>query len=211
LQAVDGCALAAKPAPESANFSPGETWDHILAGRAQVELVRIGRERPDSAELSREALQLRPGMVIHRNCACEAQLYRQVTGNLVVLKLQRRVGQGAIARQYRLADGALLHQAAGTPRDSRLELTAALLGRMGRRDAAPLLAAMAEEETAESLRWQALRECLALDTATGFGTLCQIAARPGDTLAAPAGSLRAQLIESYPPLAALDGASPCPA
>jgi hypothetical protein len=102
----------------------------------------------------------------------------------------------------------LLHQAAGSPRDSRLELTAALLGRMGRSDAAPMLAAMAEERVSAHLRWQALRECLGLDSAAGFATLTLLAGRDDDPLAGPAAALRSQLLETYPQLA---GISPCPA
>lgn len=212
LQAIDGTGLARKPAPEAVNFSPSETWEQVMAGSAEVERVLLAGERPGGAELRRESMHLLPGMICHRLGTREAQLWRRVPGSLVTLKLQRRIGEGAIARQYSLADGNLVHQAAGTPRDSRLELTAALLGRMGRSDAAPLLAAMAEEEAAASLRWQALRECLALDTGAGFATLCRMATRSNDPLAAPAGALRAQLLETYPQLAAVqDGACPCPA
>jgi len=55
-----------------------------------------------------------------------------------------------------------------------------------------------------------LRECLALDCAEGFCTLCAIARRVDDPLAVSAGALRAQLLESYPELAQLE-ASQCPA
>jgi hypothetical protein len=212
LQAIDGIGLARRPAPEAVNFSPSETWEQVLAGSAEVERVLVLDDRPGGAELRREPMRLVPGMVCHRLGAREAQLWRRVPGTLVTLKLQRRIGQGAVARQFNLADGKLVHQSAGNPRDSRLELSAALLGRMGRSDAAPLLAAMAEEEAAASLRWQSLRECLALDAATGFAALSRLAARAGDPLAAPAGALRAQLLESHPELAACqDGATPCPA
>ena len=106
-----------------------------------------------------------------------------------------------MTREFRLADGTLAHQAAGNPRESRFELAAALLGRMGRSDAAPLLAAMAEEHGGQSLRWQSLKECLGLDSGTGFAALSRIAAQAGDPLAAPAAALRAQLLERYPQLA----------
>lgn len=51
------------------------------------------------------------------------------------------------------------------------------------------------------LRWQALRECLGLDSGAGFAALTGIAQRSDDPLAAPAGALRAQLLEAYPQLA----------
>jgi hypothetical protein len=85
----------------------------------------------------------------------------------------------------------------------------AVLGRMGRADAAPALAEMARDGC-EHVRWQAVRECLALDTAEGFRTLAAIARDPADSLAAQAGTLRAQLLEAHPQLAILEE-RPCPA
>lgn len=208
LQAIDGTALARKPAPLAVSFAATETWEHILAGSATVERVRIAQALPDRAELHREPLELAAGTVARRFCAGEAQLLRRVPGIMVTLKLQRALDPSEPSREYRLADGVLIHRAAGSPRESRLELTAALLGRMGRSDAAPLLAAMAEEHGGTGLRWQALRECLGLDSALGFTTLQTIAQRAGDPLAAPAGALAAQLLEQYPELA---GGARCPA
>lgn len=208
LQAVDGAGVARRKLAISVGFAPGETFEHVLAGSAVADLLRRGADRPDGTELSSAPCRLEPGMVMQRDSANEALLLRRVDGILVSLKLQRRAGAGTVTREYRLVDGALVHQAAACARESRLELTAALLGRMGRRDAAPLLAAMAEEEAGQSLRWQSLKECLGLDTAAGFAALCRIAASAGDPLAPPAGALRAQLLETYPELA---GLSACPA
>ena len=67
---------------------------------------------------------------------------------------------------------------------------------------------MAEEAGSPHLRWQALRECLGLDSAIGFAALSAIARRSVDPLAVPAGALRAQLLEAYPQLAEV---SACPA
>ncbi|MFN5781696.1 MAG: hypothetical protein ACK442_01395 [Novosphingobium sp.] len=207
LQAIDGSGLAGRGEPASVSFSPHETWDHVLAGSALAEIVEIARQTSLGVEFARSSAQLAAGQVAHRQGRTCAQIVRQVPGILVTLKLQRQCPGEAITREFALTDGRLLHQAAASPRDSRLELTAALLGRMGRRDAAPLLAAMAEETGSAHLRWQALRECLGLDTAQGFAALTMLAQRENDPLAAPAGALRAQLLESYPELA---GALPCP-
>jgi hypothetical protein len=84
----------------------------------------------------------------------------------------------------------------------------AMLGRMGRKDAAPLIAEIAAGEGSPALRWQALRECLALDTQVGFAALSAVAGAAGDPLAANAGALRAQLIEAYPQLQEVEQ---CPA
>ncbi len=208
LQAIDGAGLARRAAPVSVSFPPSETVERVLAGSADGSSVRVMARRPGAADLVTTRVRLTPGTVQRRDGSREALVLREVEGSLVTLKLQRRTAEGAVTCEYRLADGALVHQAAGSPRDSRLELTAALLGRMGRTDAAPLLAAMAEENGSAALRWQALRECLALDSATGFAALTTLARRSDDPLCGPAGALRAQLIETYPQLA---GGAPCPA
>lgn len=208
LQAIDGTRLARKAPPTTIGFAAVETYEKVLSGRAEAAAVRIAAHRPGGADLRAREIVLEPGMSLHRTGRSETQQLRRVFGTLVTLKLQRRLSGSEVTREYDLADGRLVHQAAGSPRESRLELAAALLGRMGRSDAAPLLAAMAEEDGNPSLRWQALRECLGLDSALGFTTVCRLSQRADDPLAASARTLRAQLIDSYPQLA---GVCQCPA
>lgn len=209
LAALDSAALARRPNLVSVSFAPTETTELILRGAAHGERVLLDEALPgDAVRLSRRPLTLTPGTTIRRDGRCEAQWLTRIEGSLISLKLQRRPAMGGTTREYLLADGSLVHQAAGCARDSRLELTASLLARMGRRDAAPLLAAMAEEAGTAALRWQVLRECLGLDSAEGFRALTQIARNAADPLAAPAGALRAQLLEQYP---VLNGVDSCPA
>jgi hypothetical protein len=134
----------------------------------------------------------------------------EVERHLVALRLVRTAAEPGPSREYDLADGALLRQSAGDLRASRHEMMLSLLGRMGRAEAAPLMAAVATEPGGDSLRWQALRECLALDTATGFRALSAVARESDDPLAGSAGALRAQLVEAHPQLRDLE-AGPCPA
>lgn len=190
----------ASPFAKTVTFTQGLVYERILAGAGEAEIVSLAAQLPDRAELVIEHCRLATGQCLARDAGQQSRLIRMVTAPLVILRLQRRGSSGDLTREYDLADGRFLAQAAASPRETRLELVAALLGRMGRSDAAPLLAAMAEEEAAQSLRWQSLRECLGLETATGFTALCRIAARDDDALAAPAGALRSQLIEAYPQL-----------
>jgi hypothetical protein len=201
LVAMDGAALAARPQPTSAGFWPGEAWEAVLAGSGEALLVDARDADERQARLVSRSLALAPGRVICRDAARQALIPRAVSGTLVSLRLQRRRPEAGVAREYDLATGRLVHQAAGNPRDSRIELMIAMLARMKRREAAPLMADIACGEGSAPLRWQALRECLALDTAAGFAALCRVAGNAADPLAVPAGALRAQLIEAHPRLA----------
>lgn len=204
LVAIDGSGLAAQPAPISIGFTDADAWEHVLAGTGAGERLAL---MADGA-LDRRCVRLCAGAVIARDAEREALLVRAIDGCLVSLRLQRRRASARPSREYALADGALVHQAAGSAEDSRLELMLALLGRMGRADAAPLMAALARGEDSAALRWQALRECLALDTAAGFAALDALAGRMNDPLAAPAADLRARLVARHPELA---GILACPA
>jgi hypothetical protein len=184
----------------SVGYSHAERHERVLAGLAQARIVR----RDAVGQLSEESVVLRPGTRLCFDMAREALQVVRVERRLVTLRLHRFAGQPQPSREYLLADGMLLHQSAGDIRASRQEMMLALLGRMGRAEAAPIMAQMAGEGGDASLRWQALRECLALDTATGFRALCAVARAADDPLAAPAGALRAQLVETHPQLLALE-------
>ena len=208
LQAIDGAGLKRRPAALTASFSPGETYDHVLAGTADARLIELRGETGTRADLAVTRCRLVAGDVARRSGATQSLLIDAGATTLTTLKLQRRPANGSVSRQLSLADGTLVHQAAGNPRESRFELAAALLGRMKRCDAAPLLAALAEENGGQSMRWQSLKECLGLDSGVGFVALSRIAAHPNDPLAGPAEALRLQLLADYPQLA---GAVQCPA
>ncbi len=208
LVAVDGEGLAGRPAPVTADFGPSEVWEHVLAGGADAELVERSGPENGPAVFDRRDVALQPGILVCRLARQQAMLLRGVERCLVTLRLQRRLRDAGPTREYRLDDGTLVHQAAGNVGDSRTEMIMALLGRMERAEAAPVLADIAREEGSAALRWQALRECLALDTLTGFTAFCDVARSAEDELAPTAGALRSQLIEAYPQLAEIE---PCPA
>lgn len=194
---------------DTVRFTDGVRFDAVLAGSAEARIVRrtVG---PAAAQqpFHAEALALRPGARLALDLKEEALQLLATSRRLVTLRLHRFAADPAPSREHRLADGALLHQSAGSITDSRREMMLALLGRMEVAQAAPLMAAMALEHGDPSLRWQALRECLALDSAAGFRALVALARRADDPLAAPAGALRAQLVEAHPELLALE-TDPC--
>jgi hypothetical protein len=190
---------------EAVSFGDGERHELVLAGEAEARLVRLGETTPEAAQLAFADVPLQAQVSLALDLSCEALMTERVTRRLVSLRLTRAAPAPRPTREYRLSDGAFLHQASGDMRESRHELMLALLGRMGRADAVPVMADMAGEGS-EHIRWQALRECLALDTGAGFRALCAIAREAADPLAGPAGALRAQLLEAYPVLAQLETA-----
>lgn len=204
LLMIDGAVLATKTRAQAAGFVAGERHEVVLAGSATGRRVTCRPVSSEGAQVECEDMAISAGSCISIDTAREAMLVEEVRqGTFVTLRLQRR-GEGLLtARDYSLKDGRLVHQSAGDAEQSRIELMMSLLGRMGRKDAAPLLAAQAMKGT-DNLRWQALRECIALDTAEGFRVLTAIAQDAGDALAAHAGAVRAQLLEAHPVLGKIE-------
>jgi len=207
LVCIDGAGLARTPPPRSVSFTPMEATEHILAGSGKMTYHTrqpLVDGVPGQVRLLRAEKAVSKGTVLTRDGEAQAAQIASVSGRLVTLRLQRRAAgagsKAAVMQEYELASGRLLHRATTSHSDSRRELMATLLGRMGRVDAAPVLAQMARGRGGETMRWQALRECLGLDTAAGFAALCAIAADVADPLAGPAAALRAQLTQAYPQL-----------
>lgn len=202
LVTFDGATLAIRPPAQSVTFADGERHEAILAGAGEARMIHHVPTRPGFAVTP---MRLASGNRFSLDTGGESLLVDSVEGRLVTLRLLRTPERPGPTREYSLASGELVHQAAGDVRDSCRELMVALLGRMGRADAAPGMAELARDPTEpDHLRWQALREALALDTATGFAALCTIARDADDGLVAAAGAMRAQLIELHPVLATLD-------
>jgi len=181
-------------------FSDGARHDAVIAGHATARLTT----RFADGAFEHDRLELAAGTRLALDLSRRALFVEHVGKRLVTLRLHRTSPMPQPTREHALADGRLLQQSAGDIRHSRHEMMIALLGRMKRREAAPLIAEITGEEWPETLRWEALREALALDTATGFVALCRIARSPADPLAAAAGALRAQLVEAPTELLAFE-------
>lgn len=212
LVAFDGAMLATRPRAETVTFAEGERHEVILVGDAEARMIR---QAPKEPGLSIATLRLTCGTRLSLDTGRESLLVDSVGGRLVTLRLLRTPERPGLNREYALASGECVHHAAGDVRDSCRDLMVALLGRMKRGDAAPGMVELARDPAEpDHFRWQALREALALDTATGFNALCTIARDANDTLAPAAGALRAQLIDLHSELSTLDQMSEeaaCPA
>jgi hypothetical protein len=198
--------MAESALPQAAAFSDREQVEIVLAGRADVLLHRFGTDQA-MPETVRKVL--RAGSVINLIGRDDSRHIHNVTGSLLVLQLSRAAVDPQPVREINLADGSLLHQASGAKRESQLLMAMAVLTEMGRTDAAPRLAQMADEGPSH-LRWEAVRHTLALDPVLGFGLLGEIAMNGQDELAVPARSLRDQLARAHPQLLQSE-AEECPA
>lgn len=213
LAVLDGAAWRAARDPqagEPATFQPGEFNAAVLAGGARGRILRNESSDPARAAIVAEAVALSTGDAYAIDGMHEALMLDAIDDRLVTLRLYRSACGETPARQYDAATGALVRQAAGACGDSRAELAIALLRAMDRTDAAPAIAARTTTGSPEA-RWQALRECLALDSGTGFAALLEIAETPGDPLAEPARALVDRLALGHPSLAALRRTVLCPA
>lgn len=192
---------------DQASFSDEERTEIVLAGRGEGQIVRPPENT--GAPLPVTPIAWRRGFHHTRALRNACPQVTRVNQRLVVLRVNRHAAMPAPTRHYRMADGTLSHQSAGSLHTSRQEMMLAILGRMGRTEAAPEMAALAGDRHAdESLRWQALRECLALDSGVGFAALSHVAQEHTDPLAKAAAALRAQLAEAHPQLDAMEQ-QPC--
>lgn len=189
------------------NFSDALRYEAVLAGGAKGRIVRraeIGHAESGPAHLFDEAIELTPGSRLAFDSGTETLLVEKVRTRLVSLRLHRIADQPQPTREYDLSSGAFMHQSSGDLVSSRQDMMLALLGRMQCTKAAPVMAEIALETGEDSVRWQALREGIALDVESGFPALVAIARRHEDPLSSSAGALRAQLIEAHPQLLVLE-------
>ena len=203
LALIDGPAWRAArdpSAPDLAAFQPGSLNAVVVGGAARGRILCNRSEDPAQAQIEARPLTLERGSAFSIAGECEALALDAIDGLLLTLRLYRRPVGDTPARQYDIASGVLVHQASSERRDSQAELMMALLRAMGRSDAAPTLAALALSG-APPARWQALRECLALDSATGFAALLEVAGQADDPLCAPARRLAESLAAQHPALA----------
>ncbi|UVI38452.1 hypothetical protein [Qipengyuania spongiae] len=200
--------LSGRSPAQSVCFTGGERYECYLAGSAEACIVEACGETDQGARLVERQLGLDAGETLALDGARVTKLVTRVPQRLVMLRLSRVPERPPPAREYRLADGRLIHRASGSRRESREEMMIALLGRMGRTDAGEVFANLAGSAGSEHLRWEALRQCLSLGTAEGFAALSRLAADRDNVLAAPAAALRSRLASIHPELACLE-TGPC--
>lgn len=191
----------ARAVPVSALFDDGAAHEIIVAGAGSALIHRLERGKLSSAEIT-----LTPGTRLTRRSADDARQIIAVTQPLLVLQLTREAAAPAPSREVALADGRVMTTISGCKRTSQQVMALGVLGALGHAPAVPAMAEVARDQSAaRDLRWEALRQCLAMDTAQGLAVLAALAGDADDPLHTPAAALQQQLLASRPELAALIG------
>ena len=182
-----------------ATFADADQREVVLTGKANACLFEIVAEERDRVILNSVRTELQSGARMECTGPRQSRLIKPSHDSLLTLRLARTAGRPGPTRRIDVRSGRIVHRASGNAADSRAELAMLLLGRMGRDDALPVLATRTRTGDAQ-LRWQALRQCLALDAATGLPLLERIAKDHADPLYQAARALLAQLQRERPSL-----------
>ncbi len=190
---------------QSMGFYDCDRHEIIVAGEAEALFALYDPSANPAEKVSTWRERVSQGHAFHASSGStfKSKTYTRIAKRVVVLRLVRRPLDPQPAREIRISDGAVLSQSNGSKHASCQEVMMATLGRMGRKDAVPAMSRLARNGD-EHLRWEAIRQCLALDFRVGFDLLCEAATAPNDPLSGIASALRAQLIEAHPQLAELE-------
>lgn len=187
--------------PATALFEDAEVHEIVIAGAGEALLHRRA-----GSGLASAPLRLAPGARMARRGPDDARQIIAVSRSLLVLQLAREAAEPMPSREIALAGGAVVKTISGCKRTSQQVMALAVLGALHHRPALPAIAATARDKgAARELRWEGLRQCLALDAGAGMALLARLAGDRGDDLHAPAAALLEQLLASRPDLAALVG------
>lgn len=183
-------------------FEDGEAYELVLAGAGEAMRYRLEAEG-----LARESFACAPGTRIFRKAADEARQIIAVTQPLLVLQLTREAALPAPSREYSLPEGRLIKTISACKHASQQMMALGVLGALAHRPAIGAMEALALDTGAQrDLRWEALRQVLALDARAGMALLVRLAARGSDALGEPAARLRRDLLAAQPDLAMLEPA-----
>lgn len=161
----------------SIGFTGERTLFRILRpGGARLSLWRAEPAGPDFTAANATPchrtgeIALARGMEIAIDGRTEGFLIEQATGDILFLQATISAESSALRREYAAPGGDFLAATAVDGAASRLQMMATLLRALGRRDAAPAIAALADHP-AFFVRWHMLRELAALDPPTALPLL----------------------------------------
>ena len=192
-------ARRAETQPPSVLFEDCTVHEIVIAGHASALL-----HRRTGARLKSAAITLTPGTAMTRSGLHETRQITAITHPLLLLQLTCEAARPAPSQEIALADGAVIKTISGCKVTGQNIMALGVLGALAHRPALAEMERLALDSAAlRDLRWEALRQCLALDAPRGLAVLAVLAARVEDPLRPPAASLQHQLVTAHPDLAAL--------
>ena len=144
-----------------------DLWDAEPA-RDDFSAVSPGRCRPAGR------LAISDGTILRVDGSRRAWTFARVPEDILLVHAVARTGGAPFTTEFDATDGTFLVANEADVAGSRMQLMAAALGRMGRRDALPVLAAVARDAPF-ALRWQIAREMTALDPVAALPTIRRMA------------------------------------
>ena len=185
-------------------FADCELHEILLAGSAQGYTHRLVEAGAGGLRVQSHAQVWSAGDTIAPSARTEARHFEGVENTLLVLQLIRTPPHPQPTREIRLSDGALFREASGDRKASEQVMALGVLGALGKPETLKPMREFARDMRKDhNARWEAVRQVLAMDTATGFRLLCELAVHAGDPIAQPARALKEYLEETEPALRAL--------
>lgn len=171
----------------------------VLAGQAQALL-----HRRNGAPLTSAAITLCPGTTLSRSGPEDARQITAIGCPLLMLQLTQEPADPAPSQEIAVADGAVIKTISGCKATSQQIMALGVLGALGHRQGlADMQRLVLDRKVLRDVRWEALRQMLALDARCGLAVLRDVAERGDDPLGPPAARLQRQLAETRPDLAPL--------
>jgi hypothetical protein len=192
LSLVAYAPLAGAGEPASAIFADREVYDIVLAGSASGLFHRLGEGgMPDT-----RPMHWRAGDALATAARCEARQVCRVDRSLLLLRLTREPARPAPTREVALSTGAVLRAASGDRAASEAVMALCVLGALGDEAALGVMEQTALEPSEDrEVRWEAVRQTLALSRERGLRLLGHLAACDADPLSRHAATLHARLSE----------------
>ncbi|MEL7446019.1 MAG: hypothetical protein AAGK02_09415, partial [Pseudomonadota bacterium] len=194
--------------PRTASFSDRETYEIVISGSATGYQYSVRNPDTANAEIVIAPTKSCAGTKVRLRPKHDARQFVHVSGMLSVLQLSRTLGEGAADTiVYSLTDASIAHRSSGDKRASQNVMALAVLGAMEHSPAISTMTELAVSPGNLEVRWEAIRQLLAIKPVEGIRVLTAIATWPSDPLSNNAARLRGQLLTAHPVLADIEEAA----
>lgn len=186
--------------PDTVLFSDREVREIVVSGAACARRYTQQGE----GNIVSEPLSLDEGATLTLAPRTQARHVLSVSRLLLVLQLTSEPVRPASTRLVDIESGETLRLASGDKSASQAVMALGVLGALREAGSMSVMEATALNLSEDSeVRWESMRQLLALEPKRGLELLRTLSDRAGDPLADPAHALRKRLLESQPELRTL--------